>query len=135
MAVGAPKDDRSIRDDGIDIRFRGKDSRGPARLEPTASHDPLRAGIRGRSRRELLFQLGKTRRALQVEGQLTFADAFEARFVSQGENEDRSIFDTLALAWDVLSVLPPEALTRVTEEELTRHHRFGASRKDASAVV
>jgi V/A-type H+-transporting ATPase subunit B len=64
---------------------------------------------------------------------LAFADAFEARFVSQGENEDRSIFDTLALAWDVLSVLPPEALTRVTEEELTRHHRFGASHRETVA--
>ncbi|MCU0806318.1 MAG: V-type ATP synthase subunit B [Burkholderiales bacterium] len=64
---------------------------------------------------------------------LAFADAFEARFVNQGENEDRSIFDTLALAWDVLSVLPPDALTRVTEDELARHHRFGASRKELAA--
>jgi V/A-type H+-transporting ATPase subunit B len=64
---------------------------------------------------------------------LAFADAFETRFVNQNENEDRSIFDTLALAWDVLSVLPPEALTRVTEEELARHHRFGASRRELAA--
>jgi V/A-type H+-transporting ATPase subunit B len=64
---------------------------------------------------------------------LAFADAFETRFVNQGENEDRSIFDTLALAWDVLSMLPPDALTRVTEEELARHHRFGAPRKEPTA--
>jgi V/A-type H+-transporting ATPase subunit B len=63
---------------------------------------------------------------------LEFADAFETRFVNQGEGDDRTIFDTLALAWDVLSMLPPEALTRVTEEELARHHRFGRSRHAAT---
>ena len=46
---------------------------------------------------------------------LTFADAFERRFVGQGEDEDRSIVETLNLAWDLLSLLPPEALTRVGE--------------------
>jgi V/A-type H+-transporting ATPase subunit B len=65
---------------------------------------------------------------------LAFADAFETRFVNQGETEDRSIFDTLALAWDVLSILPPEALTRVTEEELARHHRFGAAVREHAAA-
>ena len=55
---------------------------------------------------------------------LEFADAFESRFVNQGETEDRAIFDTLAAAWEVLSLLPADALTRVSEEEIARHHRY-----------
>ncbi len=55
---------------------------------------------------------------------LEFADAFERRFIGQGEDEDRSIFETLNLAWDLLSMLPPEQLIRVTEEELARYHKW-----------
>lgn len=53
---------------------------------------------------------------------LAFAEAFERRFVGQGEDEDRSIHETLKLAWDLLSMLPAESLIRVTEEELAKYH-------------
>jgi V/A-type H+-transporting ATPase subunit B len=57
---------------------------------------------------------------------LEFADAFELRFIGQGEDEDRSVFETLGLAWDLLSMLPPEALVRVTEDELASYHKWQA---------
>ena len=53
---------------------------------------------------------------------LRFADAFERQFVNQGAADDRSIVETLDLAWDLLSLLPAEELTRVTEAELERYH-------------
>ena len=55
---------------------------------------------------------------------LAFADAFERRFIGQGEDEDRSIYETLNLAWDLLSMLPPEQLIRVTEAELAKYHKW-----------
>ncbi|MFQ6021098.1 MAG: V-type ATP synthase subunit B [Acidiferrobacterales bacterium] len=55
---------------------------------------------------------------------LAFADAFEKRFVRQGEHEERSIFETLDLAWELLSLLPPEALSRVTEADLKKYHNW-----------
>jgi V/A-type H+/Na+-transporting ATPase subunit B len=58
---------------------------------------------------------------------LQFAQAFETRFVGQGETEDRSIFDTLDLAWDVLSLLPREALTRLSEKDLDARYRPAVS--------
>ena len=64
---------------------------------------------------------------------LAFADAFESRFVNQGETEDRTVFDTLAAGWEVLSLLPPESLTRVSEEEIRRHHRFQGAAREAAA--
>ncbi len=53
---------------------------------------------------------------------LQFADAFEQRFVQQGEDEERSIIETLDLAWELLSLLPPEELTRVSEEQINKYH-------------
>jgi V/A-type H+-transporting ATPase subunit B len=55
---------------------------------------------------------------------LAFAEAFEKRFIAQGEDEDRTIFDTLNLAWDLLSLLPPDTLSRVSEEELRKYHHY-----------
>jgi len=55
---------------------------------------------------------------------LDFADAFETRFVGQSEDEDRSIIETLDLAWELLSLLPPEALSRVTQEDLQKYHNW-----------
>jgi V/A-type H+-transporting ATPase subunit B len=55
---------------------------------------------------------------------LAFADAFERRFVGQSEDEDRSIIETLTLAWQLLSMLPPEALTRVRESDLAKYHHW-----------
>ncbi len=58
---------------------------------------------------------------------LAFAEAFERRFVGQAEDEDRSIIETLNLAWDLLSLLPPQALTRVSEADLTKYHHWHGS--------
>ncbi len=49
---------------------------------------------------------------------LAFADRFEQTFVGQGEDEDRSIEETLNVAWDLFAVLPKESLTRLSEQEI-----------------
>jgi V/A-type H+-transporting ATPase subunit B len=57
---------------------------------------------------------------------LQFAEAFERRFIGQGEDEDRSVHETLNLAWDLISMLPHEALIRVSEDELAKYHKGAA---------
>lgn len=54
---------------------------------------------------------------------LRFGEAFERRFLSQGEYENRSIEMTLELGWDVLSLLPRSELHRVSDQTLDRHYR------------
>ncbi|MGA7477848.1 MAG: V-type ATP synthase subunit B [Azonexus sp.] len=54
---------------------------------------------------------------------LQFAEAFESRFIGQGEDENRSISETLDLAWELLSMLPANLLIRVSEGELAQHYR------------
>jgi len=55
---------------------------------------------------------------------LRFGRAFEEQFIRQGTEENRSIYQTLDLAWKVLRELPRTALTRVTEEELKTYGHF-----------
>lgn len=54
-----------------------------------------------------------------------FGNAFESRVVAQGEYENRSIEQTLALGWDVLKILPRAELLRLSEEELKQYYDQG----------
>jgi len=58
---------------------------------------------------------------------LEFADRFENDFVKQGSDDDRSVIETLDLAWELLSLLPPEVLSRVSEEDLQKYHSWDGS--------
>jgi V/A-type H+-transporting ATPase subunit B len=58
---------------------------------------------------------------------LEFADRFERDFVQQGEDEERNIIETLDLAWELLSLLPANALSRVSEEDLRKYHSWDGS--------
>jgi len=53
---------------------------------------------------------------------LEFGHAFEHEFVGQGATENRTIEETLDVGWRVISILPREELTRVTEEEIEKHY-------------
>lgn len=54
---------------------------------------------------------------------MKFGEFFEQRFLNQAFDEDRSIEQTLDLAWEGLSILPPEELQRLTEEEIGEHYK------------
>jgi V-type H+-transporting ATPase subunit B len=49
---------------------------------------------------------------------LEFLDKFESKFVSQGPYENRTIFDTLEIAWGLLRTFPKEMLKRIPEKTL-----------------
>ncbi|MEM4481462.1 MAG: V-type ATP synthase subunit B [Desulfurococcaceae archaeon] len=53
---------------------------------------------------------------------LDFADKFEREFINQGEYERRSIEDTLNIAWNTLSTLPEEDLTKIKPEHIRKYH-------------
>lgn len=54
---------------------------------------------------------------------VAFGREFENHFLNQGENENRTIKETLDLGWELLSMLPYESLDRVSEEMLAMHYR------------
>ena len=53
---------------------------------------------------------------------LKFGEAFEQEFLSQREDENRSVEETLDLGWKVISILPREELHRITEEEIAKFY-------------
>ena len=56
---------------------------------------------------------------------LKFGDAFEKRFLKQGTDENRTIQQTLDLGWEVISMLPKDELTRITDEEIQKYYGSG----------
>ena len=54
---------------------------------------------------------------------LKFGQAFEHTFVGQGEDENRSIVETLDLGWKLLRMLPREELDRIDTKILDQYYR------------
>ena len=54
---------------------------------------------------------------------LEFGRAFEHNYVNQGEDENRTIEQTLDLAWDVISILPRADLARLSEKLMDTYYR------------
>jgi V/A-type H+-transporting ATPase subunit B len=53
---------------------------------------------------------------------LKFGTVFEEQFLSQGDEENRSIEQTLDIGWRMLSVLPREELYRIEREDIQRYY-------------
>ncbi|MCL2321616.1 MAG: V-type ATP synthase subunit B [Oscillospiraceae bacterium] len=54
---------------------------------------------------------------------LEFGKAFEESFINQGFSENRNIFKTLDLAWEMLGILPVKELDRVRSETLEKYYK------------
>lgn len=62
--------------------------------------------------------------ALSQEDKLSleFLDRFENEFVSQGQSESRTIFESLDLAWSLLRIFPKEMLNRIPKKVLAEYY-------------
>jgi V/A-type H+-transporting ATPase subunit B len=80
------------------------------------------AYAQGKNARELAVVLGES--ALTDEDVLfvTFSDAFEDRFIRQGEYENRTIEESLHIGWELLGMLPVKMLKRVRDEFIERYY-------------
>jgi V/A-type H+-transporting ATPase subunit B len=56
---------------------------------------------------------------------VSFASAFEEQFLAQSAQENRSLEQTLDLAWEAISILPRRELTMVSPETLELRYRGG----------
>ena len=54
---------------------------------------------------------------------LAFGIAFEKQFLSQKTDEKRTIEETLDIAWDILGILPPEELERLSPQMMEKYYR------------
>ncbi len=76
----------------------------------------------GKEAKELMTILGEA--ALSPTDLLyaKFADEFEKRYVTQGGEENRDIFQTLDLGWELLSILPRSELKRIKSEMVDKYY-------------
>ena len=98
---------------------------GPAhtREDHKSVSDQLYAAYaEGRDLRGLVAIVGKDSLSARDARLLEFANVFEDRFVRQEKHEDREIFETLDLGWDLLSALPESDLTRIDREFITKYY-------------
>ncbi len=81
------------------------------------------AYARGVNARELSIVLGES--ALTPADRLfvKFADRFEQDFVAQGVYENRTIIQTLDIAWRLLGMLPRTELKRIKPENLDKYYK------------
>ena len=72
----------------------------------------------GKEVRELAVVLGEASLDESDRAHLRFAEAYEKEFIAQGENEERSVEESLDIGWRLLSMLPRESLKRVKPKEI-----------------
>ena len=80
------------------------------------------AYARGKNAKELAVVLGESALSEADVLFVKFSDAFEAQFVTQGEDENRSIEESLIIGWDLLAMLPKNELKRVRDAYIEKYY-------------
>lgn len=80
------------------------------------------AYARGKDAKELMVILGEAALTELDKKYAEFADEFEKKYVSQGNDTDRSIEETLDIGWQLLKILPRSELKRISDELLQEYY-------------
>jgi len=79
------------------------------------------AYARGVEVRELAVILGESSLSETDKAFLKFSERFENEFIRQGPTENRSIYESLKIGWDLLTEIPREELKRVKDEYIEKY--------------
>ena len=88
------------------------------------------AYARGKNARELAVVLGESALTEVDRLFLKFADLFEKEFTGQGERENRTIEETLGVAWRLMGILPRAELKRIRPEMIEKYYQQTELRTD-----
>ena len=97
--------------------------KGKTREDHASTMNQLFAAYaRGKEAKELMVILGEA--ALTDIDLLyaKFSDEFEAKYISQGFNTDRTIQETLDIGWELLRLLPRSELKRINDAMLDKYY-------------
>ncbi len=96
---------------------------GKTRADHRAVADQLYAlYAQGRDLRQLVAIVGEAALSTEDRRIIAFTDGFERQFVGQGQ-VNRPVEETLQVAWDLLSAIPPAALKRIPKRFIEQYHR------------
>lgn len=80
--------------------------------------------------RDLASVIGEDELSAIDKKYLEFGKAFEQEFVGQGQNENRTIEETLDIGWKLLKILPREELDRMDTKILEKYWKSKADESD-----
>ncbi len=80
------------------------------------------AYARGKEAKELSAILGEAALTEIDLKYASFAEEFEKQYVSQGNNKNRTIEETLEIGWSLLRILPRSELKRIKDKFLDEHY-------------
>ena len=104
-----------LMDEGIGEGLTREDHKG-------VSDQLYAAYAEGEDLRSLVNIVGREALDERDNRYLDLADRFEREFIQQGYKTDRTIEDTLNVAWELLSMLPKEELHRIDEEDIESYY-------------
>jgi V/A-type H+-transporting ATPase subunit B len=76
---------------------------------------------RGKEAKELAVILGEAALTEIDKKYVKLSDDFEELFVKQGEDENRTIEESLNIGWKLLTILPKEELKRIKDEFIDKY--------------
>ncbi|MBD3262158.1 MAG: V-type ATP synthase subunit B, partial [Candidatus Altiarchaeales archaeon] len=79
------------------------------------------AYAQGRDLRDLVAVVGEEALSERDRNYLEFSDRFEAEFINQSKDEDRSFTETLSLGWELVSLLGRSEIKRVKDEFIDKY--------------
>jgi V/A-type H+-transporting ATPase subunit B len=92
------------------------------REDHAALYNQLYAGYaRGKEAQELATILGEAALSAEDQKYMKFANAFEARYISQGYYENRDVMATLDLGWELLSMFDDAELKRIDKKLIEKY--------------
>lgn len=80
------------------------------------------AYARGKNAQEIAVVLGESALTSMDLLFVEFAQRFEREFIAQGEDENRSIEETLDIGWRLMGILPRSELKRIREEFIEQYY-------------
>ncbi len=90
---------------------------------------------RGKEAQELAVILGEAALSEMDRLYYNFADDFERRYVTQDEDEDRSIEETLDLGWQLLTMFPSLELKRIRPQWMKKYYTRFKQEAEAKKVA
>ncbi|MCZ0717914.1 V-type ATP synthase subunit B [Aerococcus kribbianus] len=95
---------------------------GKTREDHAATMNQLFAAYaKGKEAKELSVVLGESALSDTDKLYLQFTNRFEEEYVNQGFDTNRSIYDTLDLGWELLTILPKSELTRIKDPMIEKY--------------
>ncbi len=96
---------------------------GKTRSDHASTMNQLFAAYaRGKEAKELMVILGESALTDIDKLYAKFADEFEQKYVSQGNNANRTIEETLEIGWELLRILPRSELKRIDDKYLDMYY-------------